>query len=61
MAISSVGHIAHSPESLIGLGKESQAAKLIQQPRLEILEFCGFDLGAVVVKERDEQIIFLHR
>ena len=55
-----IGDARHCPKAFIGLGKEGEAAKLIEKLLLQSLKRLWFNWSAIVVLQRHEEIIFFH-
>ncbi len=56
-----IGDACHRPEAFIGLGKEGEAAKLTEKLLLQSLKLLRFNRSAVVVIQRNKEIIFFHQ
>jgi hypothetical protein len=55
-----IGDARHRPKAFVGLGKEGEAAELIEE-LLQGLKRLWFNHSTVVVVERNEEVIFFHQ
>jgi hypothetical protein len=56
-----IGDARHRPKTFVGLGKEGEATELIEEVLLQGLKLLRFNRPAVVVVQRNEEVIFFHR
>ena len=56
-----IGDTCHRPKAFIGLGKEGEAAELSEELLLQGLKLLRFNRSAVVVVQRNEEVVFFHQ
>jgi hypothetical protein len=56
-----IGDTGHSPKAFVGLGKEGEAAELIEELLLQGLKLLRLNRPPVVVVQRHEEVIFFHQ
>jgi hypothetical protein len=56
-----IGDARHRPKAFVRLGKEGEAAKLIEELLLQGLKLLGFNRPAIVVIQRNKKVIFFHQ
>jgi len=56
-----IGDASYRPQTLIGLGKEGEAAELMEELLLQGLKRLRFHLSAVIVVQRHKEVIFFHQ
>ena len=56
-----LGDACQRPKAFVGLGKEGETAKLIEELVLQGLKLRQFNRPAVVVVQRHAEVIFFHQ
>jgi hypothetical protein len=56
-----IGNPSHHPKTFVGLWKEGESTKLIEELLLQGLKLLRFNLSAIVVVQGNEEVIFFHQ